>query len=166
MYHGISTQSSIAFPFYHLTRGIIPLIVAPSHHTPPTTFIHTTTLNRSLIRNRRHILRLVIHLDRPGLPWHHRLSLQLHRLATALRLLAGRRIRLDAAQEIVARAGQLDVLDAHVDALFHVAVADLAHQDHADGGLGHVVDDAGFAVVHFVGHTVVVLLVIWCAWIC
>ena len=44
------------------------------------------------------------------------------------------------------------MFDADVDSLLHVAVADFLVDDDADGGAGHVVDDAGFAVVDFVGH--------------
>lgn len=44
------------------------------------------------------------------------------------------------------------MLDAHVDALLHELVADTLVHDDADGGLGHVVDDARLAVVDLVGH--------------
>ena len=44
------------------------------------------------------------------------------------------------------------MLDAHVHALLDVPVAHLFVEDDADGGLGDVVDDAGLAVVDFVGH--------------
>ena len=61
---------------------------------------------------------------------------------------------LDAVEELLARAGERDVLDADVDPLFDVAVADSLVDDDADGGFGNVVDNAGFAMVDFVGHAV------------
>jgi len=92
-------------------------------------------------------------LDSPRLPRLHRLSLQLLLLSTRLGHLLLLRIRLDALQEVLARAGQAHVLDAYVDALLEVAVADWLVENHADGGFGDVVDDAGLAVVVFVWHT-------------
>ncbi len=46
------------------------------------------------------------------------------------------------------------MLDAHVNALFNVAVADALVDDDAHGGFGYVVDYSGFAVVDFMGHAV------------
>jgi hypothetical protein len=62
------------------------------------------------------------------------------------------RIALHSREELLSAARQADVLDSDVDALLHVAVADLLVDDHADCAAGHVVDDARLAVVHFVGH--------------
>ena len=44
-----------------------------------------------------------------------------------------------------------DVLDADVDALLHVLVADLLVQNDAHCGLGHVVYDTSLAMIDFVG---------------
>lgn len=46
------------------------------------------------------------------------------------------------------------MLDANVDSLLNVSVADSLVDDDAESGLCHVVDNAGFAVVDFVGHAV------------
>ena len=43
-----------------------------------------------------------------------------------------------------------NVLDADVDSLLDVSVADLSVEDNADSVLGHVVDDACLSVVDFV----------------
>ena len=44
------------------------------------------------------------------------------------------------------------MFDADVDSLFDVPISDTFVDDNADSGFGDVVDDAGFAVVNFVGH--------------
>lgn len=69
---------------------------------------------------------------------------QVGTLLFALALLGG--VVFYAVDELLTRAGLVDVLDAHVDTLLNVAVADLLVEDDADGGLGHVVDDTGLAV--------------------
>ena len=44
------------------------------------------------------------------------------------------------------------MFDSDVDALLDVAVTHFLVDDDADSGAGDVVDDAGLAMVHFVGH--------------
>lgn len=81
-------------------------------------------------------------------------------LGLGLLLLGG--ILLDTPQEILSRARVSDVLDADVDALLEVSVADLLiavlllglirglraydAQDDTDGGLGYVVNDASLRI--------------------
>ena len=45
-----------------------------------------------------------------------------------------------------------DMLDAHVDSLLDVPVADLLVDDDAHGAFADVIDNARLAVVHFVWH--------------
>jgi hypothetical protein len=75
-------------------------------------------------------------------------------LLLGLALLLG--VGLDADDELLAGAGEADVLDAEVDALLDVAVADLLVDDDTDSGLGHVVDDTSLAVVVLVAGRVLV----------
>ena len=93
-------------------------------------------------------------LDNVGLTGLSGLALQMQVDALLLGLLLLLGVLTDTADEILTGAGVLDVLDADVDALLEVAVADDLVQDDADGRLGHVVDDTGLAVVDLVGHTV------------
>ena len=44
------------------------------------------------------------------------------------------------------------MLDADIDALFDISVANSFVNYDADSGSGNVVDDPGFAMVDFVGH--------------
>lgn len=65
-------------------------------------------------------------------------------VSLGLALLLG--VGLDAEDELLTGAGEADVLDAEVDTLLDVAVADLLVDDDTDSGLGHVVDDTSLAV--------------------
>jgi hypothetical protein len=93
--------------------------------------------------------------DGTGLAGHGGLALEegVAAVGLCLALLLG--VGLDTGQELVTRTRVADVLDADVDALLDVTVADLAVEDDTDGGLGHVVDDTSLSVVDLVGHTVV-----------
>lgn len=110
-----------------------------------------TRLDRRLVRYRSNALWLVVlGADRPRLSWHSGLSLEVEVLAGLLRLALLGRVVLDTDDELLSRARVTDVLDADVDALLDVAVADLSVEDDADSGLGDVVDNAGLAVVDLV----------------
>lgn len=91
--------------------------------------------------------------DHAGVARHSGLSLQVQvdALLLSLALLDG--VLFDTVDELLTGAGVLNVLDANVDALLEVAVADTLVDDDADGGLGHVVDNTSLAVVELVGHT-------------
>ena len=45
------------------------------------------------------------------------------------------------------------MLDADIDSLFDISVTDSLVDYDAHGGFGHIVDNTGFAVVDFVGHS-------------
>lgn len=108
-------------------------------------------LDRGLVGNWSNVLRLVVlganSASLTGLSW---LSLQVDVLASLLgvSLLCG--VGLDTGQELVTRSRVLDVLDADVDALLDVAVADLTVQNDTDCGLGDIVDNTSLTVVDLV----------------
>ena len=141
--------------------GITTADLCPINHTAspifffqPTSIITTTPLDRRLIRNRRNILRLVVlYTDGPGVSGHDRLTLEVDVLAALLGLTSLGCVGLDTGQELVSAARLADVLDADVQALLNVSVADLTEDDDTDGRGGHIVDDTGLAVVELVGHT-------------
>lgn len=97
---------------------------------------------------------VVLRADCPRLSWPSRLSLQMHMDTLLLRLALLNSVLLHSADELLARARVLDVLDAGVNALLHVSVVDTLVDDDTDSGLGNVVDNTGFTVVDLVGHTV------------
>lgn len=96
---------------------------------------------------------VVLHGDGAGLTWHEWLALQVDVGSVNLGLGLEGSVGLDTADELLAGAGEGDVLNAEVDALLDVAVLDLLVDDDTDGGLGNVVDDTSLSVVNLVWHT-------------
>lgn len=123
----------------------------PSHHMRHAKKEQQQPLDRGLVGNWSNVLRLVVlganSASLTGLSW---LSLQVDVLASLLgvSLLCG--VGLDTGQELVTRSRVLDVLDADVDALLDVAVADLTVQNDTDSGLGDIVDNTSLTVVDLV----------------
>ena len=93
------------------------------------------------------------------LPGHGGLPLELDGLALGLGLLSKLLVVLDSAEETLAGARGLDVLDADVESLLQVSVLDLLVDNDADGGLGDVVNDASLTVVDLEGETIIAQLV-------
>lgn len=123
------------------------------HRIPRST--ECIPLNVGVVRDGRDRLREVtLGFNDVGLPGLSGLSLQVDVDALLLGLLLLDGVLLDTLEEVLTGAGVGDVLDAHVDALLDVAVADTLVDDDTDGGLGHVVDHTSLAVVVLVGHTV------------
>lgn len=89
-----------------------------------------------------------------SLPRLNGLPLQVNVNALSLRNLPLLGVGLDTVDELLSALGVLDVLDADVDALLEVSVADLLVDDDTDRRLGDVVDNASLAVVDLVGHTI------------
>lgn len=128
------------------------------------------SLDGRLVRDGCDALRdIVSEGNGPGFPGSGGHALQVLGNALLLGLLRLGVVLLDALQEVLPRAGHADVLDADVDTLLQVAVADLLVaavvlgsrlqllrsnvQNDTDGGLCDVVDDTGLSVVDLVGHT-------------
>lgn len=133
-------------------RHVFPVATTPRKSASPA-------LDVRLVCYRGDALWLVVlGADSAGVAGHRRLSLEVELLAALLGLTLLGSILLDAVDELVSGSGVADVLGADVDALLDVAVADLAVEDDADGGLGHVVDDTGLAVVDLVWLCILLVL--------
>jgi len=112
-------------------------------------------LNVGVVSDRRNVLwLLLLGANRPGTARHDWLALKVDVDVLGLGGDTLRGVRLDSVQELVSAAGFADVLDADVDALLDVSVADLSEDDNTDGALGDVVHNTGLSVVDLVWHTV------------
>lgn len=147
----------------HISQHSISSASEKSPHMPPTTYAYPLSkqrLDSCLVCDRRNALWLVVlRAHSSCLPWLGWLSLQVDVLAGLLGLALLGCVGLDTGKELVARSRVADVLDADVDALLDVAVADLSVEDDADCGLGDVVDDTGLSVVDLVWLWVVLVAV-------
>lgn len=79
------------------------------------------------------------------------LQVQVDTLLAGLALLLS--VLRDTADEVLARAGVLDVFDADVDALLNVAVVDNLVEEDTDGRLGDIVNNTSLSVEDLVRHT-------------
>ena len=110
-----------------------------------------------LVCNWHYCLDSSLRVDSPFFPWSQRLPFQEHVHALSLSLLLLHRIILNSSDKFFSRTGKGDMLDANVDPLLDVPIADSFVDYHPDCGFGDIVDDAGFAVVNFVRHTVLII---------
>merc|ERR1719410_3337651 len=78
------------------------------------------------------------HIDRGGLAGLRGDALHIHSLAGVLGVSLGLIVGADTGLESLTALTHADVLDAHVDALRHDAVANALVHDDADGVSGHV----------------------------
>jgi hypothetical protein len=144
------------FPNHFAHHATHDLAQRHTHKTPnPRFFSCRKYLNVSVVRDRGDRLGEVgVRVDNAGFTGLDGLSLQVKVSASLLSLTLLDGVLLDTVDELLTGARVNDVLDANVDTLLEVTVADTLVDDDTDGGLGHVVDDTGLAVVQLVGQTV------------
>ncbi len=112
-------------------------------------------LNRCFVSNRHYGLDPSLCIDCSRFPRSQRLPLQEHVHTLRFSLLLLPCVLLDPVDEFLSRTRQGDMLDADIDSLLDVPVANSLVYYDTNCGFGNIVDDAGFAVVNFVGHAVV-----------